>query len=288
MKVSGFSFIRNAIKYDYPVVEAIRSILPLCDEVVVAVGNSDDDTLNLIQNIDPKIRIVETVWDDKLREGGKVLAIETNKAFEAVSKNTDWCFYIQGDEALHEDYIPIVKKAMEEYKDQDNVDGLLFNYKHFYGSFDYIGASTQWYRREIRVIKNNPSIYSYKDAQGFRKNDNQKLNVKHIDAYIYHYGWVRPPKKMMSKQQNFGSLYNGGNKNTVSNLEFDYSNIDALDLFTGSHPKVMHERIASTNWKFDKDISKKNYAPKEIFKQTIKKLTGGYIIGEYKNYKIVK
>ena len=40
MRVSGFTFIRNAIHYDYPIVEAIHSILPLCDEVVVAVGNS--------------------------------------------------------------------------------------------------------------------------------------------------------------------------------------------------------------------------------------------------------
>ena len=79
MKVTGFTFIRNAIKYDYPVVEAITSILPICDDFVVAVGNSDDGTLALIQSIHPtKIRIVETIWDDTKREGGKVLALETD------------------------------------------------------------------------------------------------------------------------------------------------------------------------------------------------------------------
>ncbi|MBB6462952.1 glycosyltransferase family protein [Flammeovirga kamogawensis] len=284
MKVSGFSFIRNAIKYDYPVVEAIRSILPLCDEVVVAVGNSDDDTLNLIQNIDPKIRIVETVWDDSLLNG-LVLSNETNKALKEVNKDSDWCFYIQGDEALHEDYIPIVKKAMEEYKDQENVDGLLFNYKHFYGSFDYIASSTKWYRREIRIIKNNSTIYSYGDAQGFRKNDNEKLNVKHIDAYIYHYGWVRPPEKMQLKSNSFEKLYHG---TKASSVDIDYSKIDVLTLFNQNHPSVMKERISNKNWKFDQDISKTNYTAKELFKQAIKKITGGYILGEYKNYKIIK
>ena len=115
MFISGFTFVRNAIKFDYPVVEAILSILPICDEVIVAVGNSDDDTLGLIQGIDsPKIKIIETVWDDSLRKGGKVLAVETDKALAAVSSDADWCFYIQGDEVVHEQYLPIIKQAMQE------------------------------------------------------------------------------------------------------------------------------------------------------------------------------
>jgi len=74
MKVAGFTFVRNALKYDYPVVQAISSILPLCDYVVVAVGKSEDATLDLVRSInDPKIHILETEWDDSLREGGRVL-----------------------------------------------------------------------------------------------------------------------------------------------------------------------------------------------------------------------
>jgi hypothetical protein len=53
MKVSGFSFIKNALIYDFPIVEAITSILPICDEFIVAVGDSDDDTLDLIAQIEP-------------------------------------------------------------------------------------------------------------------------------------------------------------------------------------------------------------------------------------------
>jgi len=185
MKVTGFSFIRNAIKYDYPIVEAIKSILPICDDFVVAVGKSEDNTLELIKNIDPsKIRIIETVWDDSLREGGKVLAVETNKAFQAIRDDSDWTFYIQGDEVMHEKYLPVVKSAMEKYLHNKRVDGLLFNYTHFYGSYDYVGASPRWYSNEIRVIRNNKSIYSFRDAQGFRKGYNEKLKVKAIDAYI--------------------------------------------------------------------------------------------------------
>ncbi len=108
MKVSGFSFIRNAIQYDYPIVEAIQSILPLCDEFVIAVGRSEDQTLSLIQSIQSdKIRIIETVWDDSLREGGRVLAVETDKALAAIAPDSDWAFYIQGDEVVHEKYLPL-------------------------------------------------------------------------------------------------------------------------------------------------------------------------------------
>ena len=114
MKVSGFTFIRNAILLDYPILEAIRSILPLCDEIVVAVGKSEDETLQLIQSLDdPRIRILHTEWDDSLREGGRVLAIETDKALEAVSLDADWAVYIQGDEVLHEDGLPALRQAMD-------------------------------------------------------------------------------------------------------------------------------------------------------------------------------
>ncbi|HAC24770.1 MAG TPA: glycosyl transferase, partial [Cytophagales bacterium] len=144
MKVAGFTIARNVIKYDYPIVEAITSILPLCDEIVVAVGKSEDDTLALIQSLpSEKIRIIETVWDDSMREGGRTFALETDKALRAVSPDVTWCFYIQADEVLHEQYYPVVRQAMEEFESDTSVEGLLFNYKHFYGSYDYVGESWQ-------------------------------------------------------------------------------------------------------------------------------------------------
>ena len=187
MKVSGFTFIRNAILYDYPIVEAITSILPICDEFIVAIGHSDDQTTALINSINsPKIKIIPTVWDDTLRAGGRVLAVETDKAFAAIASDSDWCFYIQGDECVHEKYLPIIKEAMELNLPNKNVEGLLFNYLHFYGSYDFIGTARKWYRNEIRIIRNNKKITSFRDAQGFRI-DNRKLNVKKIAAAVYHY-----------------------------------------------------------------------------------------------------
>ncbi len=289
MKVAGFTFIKNAIIYDYPIVEAINSILPICDEVYVALGKSDDETEALIKAINPeKIKILKTLWDENLKQGGQVLAVETNKAFQAIPIYYDWCFYIQGDEAVHEKYLPVINQAMLHFKSNKKVDGLLFKYLHFYGSYDYIGNSSGWYNNEIRIIKNNKNIYSYKDAQGFRKNNNKKLSVKPIEAYIYHYGWVKNPKAMQRKQEELNKLWHDDNwidKNVLKAEEFDYSQIDSLMKFTSSHPKVMLQRIANKNWQFEFDLKHNKTKIKDQLKQLAFKLFG-WEIG-YKNYKKV-
>ncbi|MBK9254836.1 MAG: glycosyltransferase family 2 protein [Saprospiraceae bacterium] len=287
MKVTGFSFIRNAVKYDYPIREAILSVLPVCDDFVVAVGRSEDKTLEMIKSIgSPKIRIIETQWDESLRSGGSVLAEETNKAYAAIDPDTDWCFYIQGDEVLHEKYHPEVVEQMRKWKDDEKVDGLLFDYQHFYGSYDYVGTSSDWYKSEIRIIRKRPDIYSFRDAQGFRKGNNIKLKVKAIDACIYHYGWVKHPEDMQKKQQDFNKLWHSDEKVsqiTAKSAEFDYSNINGLKKFEGTHPEVMLERIQSKNWVFDHDISKSKFSVKDWFKVFVLKYLN-WDIG-YRNYK---
>ena len=289
MKVSGFSFIRNAIKLDYPIVEAITSILPICDEFVVAVGNSEDETLSMIQSIDsPKIKIIETVWDDSLREGGTVLANETDKALRHISPDSDWCFYIQGDEVVHEKYLASIREAMELWKGEPKVEGLLFKYKHFYASYDYIANSRRWYKNEIRIIRNLPEIKSFRDAQGFRKGD-KIIRVKPIDAYIYHYGWVKHPAFQKQKHRSFNALYHDDEwiENNIPDVdEFDYSVIDSLKKFDGTHPKVIQNRVKKMNWKLSFNPERENYGLFSKLLHRFEKWTG-WRIGEYKNYKII-
>jgi len=292
MKVAGFTFIRNAVKNDYPVVEAITSILPICDEFVVALGNCDDGTEELVKGINsPKIRIINTVWDESIREGGAVFAAETDKAFAAISPDVDWAFYIQGDECVHEKYLPLIRKEMEDNLNNSKVEGLLFKYVHFYGSYDYYGHSRRWYRREIRVLRNNKAVHSYRDAQGFRW-DGRKINAKLIDAYIYHYGWVKPPAGLKNKLRNFNQFYHDDAwmaENLPETFEFDYKNADRLVHFNGDHPAVMQKRIAATNWNLNIDLKalgkKMSFRRKAL--QKIEDWTG-WRVSEYRNYKIVK
>ncbi|MBC8155875.1 MAG: glycosyltransferase family 2 protein [Bacteroidetes bacterium] len=294
MKVAGFSFIRNAIKYDYPVVEAITSVLPLCDEFVIAFGESEDETLALLKSIpSSKIRIIYTTWDDNLREGGKVLAQETDKALAAISADVDWAFYIQGDEVLHERYLPVVKEAMTNYLTDEKVEGLLFKYLHFYGSYNYFGNSRRWYRREIRVIRNTGNVYAYRDAQGFRKKENKKLNVKLIDAYIYHYGWVKSLEKQRSKVGYFARFWHSEEQVPDAGAvdrarSFDYAkHIDSLAVFEETHPMVMEDRIMKSDQSFTFDTRQRRYSLRVRLSTFVETITG-WRAGEYRNYKIIK
>ncbi len=292
MKVCGFTFIRNAEKFDFPIVEAITSVLSICDHFVVAVGESEDGTRKIIEELAPgKITIVDTIWDLSLKHGGVVYAAETDKAFAAIPAEYDWCFYIQGDEVVHEKFLPVIKQALQNNVAKKEVEGLLFNYKHFFGTYDYVGDCRHWYRKEIRVIRNDKNIRSYKDAQGFRKNE-KKLNVVPVNADIYHYGWVRPPKYMQEKINSVKAFYKGISEEEASKLasqqEFNYgAEYDALAKFEGTHPAVMQERIKRLNWKVDVDLDKINMKLKYRILYKIEKWFGVRLF-EYRNYKILK
>ena len=269
--------------------ESILSVLPLCNEFVVAVGNSEDGTRELIAAIgSPKIRFIDTVWDDSLREGGRVLAEETNKAFDAISPESTWAFYLQADEVIHEQYLEDIRCAMERWKDDPEVEGLLFNYKHFWGSYGYIADSHKWYRNEVRIIRNDKRIRSYRDAQGFRING-RKLNVARINASVYHYGWVKPPQAQQAKQENFNRYWHDDSwmeKMVQKNESYDYSIIDSLKPCTGNHPQVMKDRISRQKWDLGFNPTRKKQSLKNRLIHSIEKHTG-WRPGEYRNYRII-
>jgi hypothetical protein len=286
MKVCGFTIVRNAVKYGYPVVESIKSVLPLCDKMVVAVGNSDDGTRTLIESINSdKLIIIDTVWDNTQREGGHVLALETNKAMNAIPDDFDWCFYIQADEVIHENSYKPVRDAMEKWLETPNVEGLLFKYHHFWGTFDFIGINRQWYKYEIRVIRNDKQIRSYRDAQGFRKKG-RKLKVKPVDSYIYHYGYVRSPSVMKEKMKDFSALYHS-DENLLKEIEkinsFNYDDVDAVKRFSGSHPGIMKNRIKELEWEVKIDERNFKMKLKDRFLFAFENIFG-YRLFEYKNY----
>lgn len=291
MKITGVTIIRNALKNDYPIVEAINSILPIVDEMIVTVDRGEDNTEELIKSIpSPKIKIVFSDWDMNLRQGGKVLAVETDKVLRLVSADTDWIFYIQADEAVHEKYHRPILDAAKKYKDDIAVEGLLFKYLHFFGTYDYIGDSRKWYRHETRIIRNNKNITAYRDAQGFRKGK-VKLDVALIDAYIYHYGWVKSPEQMKAKQKNVSRFWIEDNEALTGYLAsedfFDFNEFDSLEKFTGTHPAVMQQRINKQNWKLNLDISKKKFVLKDRLLYWFEKRTGKRLFS-FTNHRIIR
>jgi hypothetical protein len=291
MKITGITIIKNAILNDYPVLESIQSILPVVDEMIVSIGDSDDDTEGLIKSLSSeKIRIIHSVWDKSIRKGGSVLAVETNKALKSVSPDTDWIFYIQADEVIHEKYHEIIRSSAEKHLVNNKVDGLLFHYLHFYGTYQYVGDSRKWYSYETRIIRNNRNIESYRDAQGFRIK-NKKINVALIDAFVYHYGWVKSPKDMKIKQKNVAEFWIEDD-NLLSAIResedfFDYTNVDSIKLFEGTHPVIMQDRIKRKNWNIQLDVNKKNLKLKYRLLSWIEKWTGKKLFS-FSNHKIIR
>jgi len=175
---------------------------------------------------------------------------------------------------------------MERWREDSQVEGLLFNYLHFWGSYDWVGSSRKWYRRENRIIRPGIGIHSFKDAQGFRKGG-KKIRVKSLDAWIYHYGWVKPPSAQQAKQQEFHNYWHDAewiNEHVSEDTDFDYSIINTLTRFTGDHPAIMHPRIQQKNWDFEPQTGIKPLSLRHQFLDKIETLTG-VRIGEYRNYK---
>lgn len=293
MKVSGFTVIRNGRLMGYPVLESIRSVLPLVDEMVVGVGQSDDDTRAMIESIgDPKLRLFDAFWDTKKTRGGLILSEKTNEALDRCAH--DWCLYIQADEVIHEDDYPAIRAALEAHGNDPRVQGLLFKWIHFYGSYSTIATSRKWYRNEVRLVRRSTGIRSWNDAQGFRvpaANGSgawEKPLVVPSGGRIFHYGWVKPPKVMGEKSKLLNRWWHGDKKDGEFE-NFQYDRQYGLRFYEGTHPKVMESLVRSQDWKFDPRRTWAEFRPSDtrlVLSDWLERVSG-WRMGEYKPYRLL-
>jgi hypothetical protein len=304
MKISGFTIIRNAVNFDFPIVESIQSALDIVDEFIIVLGDSSDNTEALIRSIvSPKIKIIHSDWDTrKYNQHGNIYAHQTDIALQACSG--DWCLYLQADEVLAQDAGKVIVKACNEYLDDLKVEGFLLKYIHFFGSYDrYVDALHFAYPLEIRIVRKHRDIHSWSDAQSFRfmpdfdyidyaqKEGTRKLNCIELNAYVYHYGWCRDPRKMVKKVEEQQIMHDG--KATVKKeAYFDYGNLSVLPVFKGKHPDVMKSRIENTDWLYllryegpHPEVLKKQFRLKYRIVGFIEnRILGGRLIAGFKNY----
>lgn len=286
VKVSGFTVIRNGVLMGYPVIESIRSVLPLVDEMVVGIGQSDDGTKEMIQAIgDPKIRIFDSFWDTQKTKGGLILSEKTNEALDRCTH--DWCLYIQADEVIHEDDYAAIRASLEAGASDPRVQGFLFKYIHFYGSYSTVATSRRWYRNEIRLVRRSSGIRSHNDAQGFRVNG-EKPFVKPSGGRIFHYGWVKPPKLMGEKSKLLNRWWHGEKRDREFE-NFSYDRQYGLRAFDGTHPAIMKDLVARQDWSFDPRRTWAEWHMKDarlVISDWIERVTG-HRFGEYKPYRLL-
>ena len=286
--LSGFTLVRNAVNLNFPIVATIRSVLEVCDEVVVNVGKSDDATRDIVAGIDdPRVRIIDTVWD--MSKGDDTLALETQRAIDACRGS--WGIYIQADEVLHETGAHILKECVAEWDGDARVEGLLVNYLHFYGGFDRIATNRRWYRREVRCIRLGRDIRPYEGAQGFRVGvELRKIRARPTDAQMFHYGWARPARAINEKLEVTQQMYPWA----AGRLERARQRgmlkwIPLLRPFTGSHPAAAREWIAESAQQPPIEIEPPRFKAEHLryyLSDWIERLTGVRAF-EFRNYVVV-
>jgi len=311
MRISGFSFAKNAVKLYFPLKQAIESILPIVDEFVVAIGDNDPDdtTRKEVESIrSSKIKIVDTVWDIEKYPRGTENAHQTDIAKSHCTG--DWLFYVQADEVIHEKYLPTIRQRCEDLLDDQEVEGLLFDYKHFWGDYDHYHLSHGWYKQEIRIIRNDLDIHSWESAQSFRRipgfdgrdyrqqEGTYKLKVARAHADVYHYGWVRPPRTMEKKTKALATIHKGKEVADALFAErapvFDYGDMSKIPRFEGTHPQVMQAFIQRFDWENQLRVGGSLPDTRPLFKHEKWKykaltwieqnLAGGREIGGFHNY----
>jgi len=262
MKISAFTIIKNATKYDYPIVESIKSLEPYVDEYVVNLGDSEDNTDELINSnfaSNPKFKIFKSIWEGK-DKGMAFFRNQTNKALEQCTG--DWVFYLQGDECVHHDEMAKIRDAFVD-ADKNGKQSILFDFLHFEKNYTKTkktySEGFDAYEREIRAFKNNGNIFSHGDAMGFAYKD-LNADLKSVperlyasNLHIYHYGYVKSRRTMLAKKQYLKDYYfsdptftedqkvieNGKIRSEGDKYKFSRN----LNDFTGTHPSSMSERI---------------------------------------------
>lgn len=287
MKVSGFTLVRNATRLDFPLEACLRSLLPAVDELVVNVGASDDDTLERIERLgDPKLRVVHSDWDPS--RGPRMLADETERARRACRH--PWGIYIQADEVFADGAALQVREAIARVDGDAGVEGLLVDYRHFYGGFDHVAANRSWYRRECRAVRLDPAleIHSFRDAQGFRVGSgDRRIRAAASGAVMHHYGWARPAWALHAKRETDRDIYHWRQAQDVERPLLPW--IPGIRRFRGAHPAV------ATDWIAARRNAQSLVAPRavqphhlvQLASLAVERLTGWRPF-EYRNYVAVR
>jgi len=286
--ISAFTLVRNAQILDFPFEESVRSVIPLCDELIINCGKSDDDTLLICKKLESEfphqIKILETEWEQRNQKGGFQLKAQTDAALQICKGN--WVIYLQADEVLHEADSPKILEAMKTADSLPEADGLVFDYLHFYGNYSYFCRGRNWYRREVRIFKNGRGIESFRDAQGFRKGG-KPIKALLSGARVFHYGHVRNLEGFQKKLKEMSQWW--GEDPTSPKKSLEVYRPFGLTRFEGTHPKVMSKKVNKNDVLIDPSQCQRRWTPKEI-KNGLTLLwekVFPFRIGEYRNYQLI-
>lgn len=199
-RLGGTQFVIDGLKYDYCFAESIRSLQEFCNEVVVIDAGSKDGTVEVLKTLEnEKTKIIyldREEWDSL--HGWAKLNHFSNKAISELT--TEWNFYQQSDEVVHESCYKDIRQAIE----QPGIEAFLVTRINLWSTpfqmLNVTGNRNPCSTQVIRLAKSNymtggdaESIYATPSAAYVN-------NIR-----LYHFGFVRDKNIHADKIRNMQS-----------------------------------------------------------------------------------
>lgn len=245
MRLSIYTFVKNGLFYDFHVAAMLRHHLPLADEIVVNEGFSTDGTFEAIRDIDPKVKIHRSQWDqsnpDTWHRDFK------NSARERCTG--DWCILLDCDE-----FIPEWEFArLRSFLETADTSIVPVRFVHFYGNYKvYLGTLPQIIPLTgLRIHRNIPDIEVWGDGANvrFRDREYDTASVAPDTFDVHHFGSVRNPARLRQKWRTQARQHDARNPrwDKVPGLVFnmfphqwdDPDFLDKLAIYDGPHIKAV-------------------------------------------------
>jgi hypothetical protein len=276
---AAFFRASNLIVMDYPFSGALASALSICDEACVVVGQSIDETRELVYLLQEqygrdrvKIREERFVFDRGWQERWWDWCREMTTA--------DWHMYHDADESLPDGAVEIIRPLME----RRGVQAIVLPYIHFYGTASYrttglkfsthnarIGRKSAGYRMRNWCSDATPkhAACAMVLARGGQEVDAHNIHdagVEWIDVPLLHYGWCRSPQALaISQAKHYAWYANGGGLQDghvplVASYDFrlaDRINAGDIGPYKGRHPVAMRSWLAGhmKSWRELEDMN---------------------------------
>jgi glycosyltransferase involved in cell wall biosynthesis len=248
--LSGYVCIRNAIFFDYCIREAVMSLLPVCDEVIISDGQSDDGTFEILKELakmDSRVRIITYPWDNPVRDIGFW---------------TRWMNTARG----HLRYATQLEVDADEIIDPAGYDQIralvgtgksaLFQRLNFWKDSKHLAPENVACGTQVARL-GPTSAWMCSDEPFPAVNPNIRTDAEPFPTLrIFHYGFIRDPKAFVRKSVAVQNMFFGSCDSRITEMDAQGKDWRDRDYFEGLklreyndyHPEVAHQWLLARGY----------------------------------------
>ena len=211
------------IKNEELVIErCLKSIIPICDEIIVVDTGSNDKTIEIVNNLmkdNKKIKLFHFEWIDDF-------SVARNFSFEKAT--SDYLMWVDADEMFTDKLNETILKLKDE--NFNNYDVIASSVQFYYSENDY-----SFVFRERILSRNNCPYWRFRVHEELIRNSVKINTIEYIipikDGYVFH------EKKKESNFNYYFQIYcDSLNK---GKLEFEHHNLYYLTWMCSYYDTIM-------------------------------------------------